>query len=126
MAWPRMFGPAAHWQVTLGLTAEQAAEFKTKEAVFRKEADGICMQVCEGRLQVLEMLEKKETDESEILRKVEAIGAIQTDLEKKVANHVLEVKKNLSPRQRETYLGHIREQISRSMRQCGYAGAMDE
>ncbi|MBI2094840.1 MAG: periplasmic heavy metal sensor [Candidatus Omnitrophica bacterium] len=118
MAWPRMFGPVAHWQATLGLTAEQAAEFKTKEAAFRKEADGLCMQVCEGRLKVLEMLEGQEADEAQILRTVEAVGAVQTNLEKKVAAHILEVKKNLDSRQGKVYVGHIREQISRSMRQC--------
>ena len=126
MEWPGTISPTTRWVSTLGLSAEQAAGLKEKESAFRKEANSLCMQVCQGRLEVLEMMEKKGAAGEEVLRKVGDVGALQIDLEKKVADHILEVKKSLTHHQSEIYLAHIREQVLKSIRQCGISEAMGQ
>lgn len=101
----------------LGLSAKQVETLKKLDSAFRKSADQICIKVCKGRFELLRMLENPKADGKVIDQKVEEIGALQIALEKEVAKHILEVRKELTPEQTEKYLTQLRAKLQESMKQ---------
>lgn len=106
----------------LGLSAQQTETLKKLDSTFGKSADQICMKVCQGRFELLRMLGDPKANAKTIDQKVEEIGALQISLEKDVAHHILEVRKELTPEQTEKYLVQLRGKLQESMKQMNMAG----
>lgn len=92
---------------------------KETETEFRMNANRQCLEICRKRFEVLTMLGEPAPDKQAIEKKIEEIGAMQTDLEKTTASHILEIKKTLSPQDAQMYLENIRKELNESMKQMG-------
>lgn len=108
----------------MNLTSEQQEKLKGIDAAFMKEADSVCMNVCRERVNLMNLVSAAQSDPALIHQKIDEIGSLQISLEKKVADHILEVKKTLTLQQSETYLKHLNEELAKSMQQCGYGQAL--
>lgn len=106
----------------MSLSEKQSEALKRLDAGFQKSADQICIKVCKGRFELLKMLGDPKMDGKIIDQKVEEIGALQILLEKDVANHILEVRKELTPEQTEKYLTQLRVKLQESMKGMNMAG----
>jgi len=120
LMWPASLNPSQNWYYTLGLSPEQAETLKKVDASFRKDADKMCMRICRGRLELLNMMGQKDADPAAVNRKIEEIGGLQVLLEKQIASHILEVKKGLSPEQTQAYLDRIHRELAASIKRNGY------
>lgn len=105
----------------LNLSAEQETNLKQLDAKFKEEADPMCVRVCQGKTQLMNLLADKNNNKEAIDQKIEEVGALQTALEKKVADHILDVKKGLNPDQAAAYVARLDEGLQQSMKQCGYS-----
>jgi Spy/CpxP family protein refolding chaperone len=126
LMWPGSVNPSQQWYFNLGLTAEQAASLKQLELSFRKDTDPLCIRICKERLELLKLMKSDRVDREAIYQKIEEIGALQTSLEKEIATHILEVKKDLTPEQSEVYIGHIREELYASISRSGYGEVLKQ
>ena len=120
LMWPGSLNPSQAWYFNLGLTPEQAQSLKQLESTFRKDTDKVCMRICKERLELLKLMRADKVDTEAVYKKIEEIGLLQVSLEKEIATHILEVKKDLTPEQSQSYLNHIREELLKSMKQSGY------
>ncbi len=105
----------------LNLSAEQETNLKQLDAAFKEEADAMCTRVCQGKMQLMDLIADKNSAQTVIDQKIDEVGAIQTALEKKVANHILDVKKSLNEEQSAAYVTRLDEELQKSMEQCGYS-----
>lgn len=120
LMWPASLNPSQSWYYTLGLSPAQAESLKEIEKSFRGDADKMCMTICRERLALLNLMGQKDVDPTEVNRKIEEIGGLQVLLEKQIASHILEVKKDLTPEQTQRYLDRIHRELSESIRRGGY------
>jgi len=120
LMWPASLNPSQNWYYTLGLSQEQAETLKKVDASFRKDADKMCMKICRERLDLLNLMGKKDADPVAVNRKIEEIGGFQVLLEKQIASHILEVKKDLTPEQTDAYMNRIHRELAESIKQSGY------
>jgi Spy/CpxP family protein refolding chaperone len=120
LMWPASLNPSQNWYYNLGLTDQQAQTLKKLDVSFRKDADKMCMRICRERLELLNLMGKKDADPQAVNRKIEEIGGLQVLLEQQIASHILEVKKGLTPEQAEAYLDRIHRQLDASIRRNGY------
>src|SRR3989338_884258 len=79
----------------LQLTRDQQKWFTPLETRFQKQIEGICMQICDKRMEVVDLMSEPGVQSGALHQKIEAVGALQILLEKQIADHVLEVKKGL-------------------------------
>lgn len=120
LMWPGSMNPSQNWYFALGLNAEQAKSLEKLESSFRKDTDDHCMKICKERLGLLRLISHKGANGEVVNRKIEEIGTLQVLLEKQIAAHILEVKKDLTPEQADAYLGHIRAELHQSIIRSGY------
>jgi len=120
LMWPGSVNPSQSWYFNLGLNNEQAESLKKMDFAFREKTDKICMRICKERIDLLNMMRNSKADPEAIYKKIEEIGTVQISLEKEIATHILQVKKDLTPEQSEAYLNKIREELRLSMKQSGY------
>ena len=126
MMWPGSVNPSQAWYFQLGLDAGQARELQGLESSFRKQADGLCMKICKERLALLKTMRRKGADPEAVNRKIEEIGQLQVLLEKQIADHILEVKKDLTAEQSQVYFDRIHQELQRSIVQSGYSEILSE
>ena len=124
LMWPGSLNPNRIWYSNLGLNPEQAESLKKVDSAFRGETDKVCMWICKERLELLNLMRNPKAKPEEIYKKIEEIGALQVSLEKQIATHILEVKKDLTPEQSEAYLNRIQRELHESIKQSGYAEAL--
>ncbi len=124
LMWPGSVNPSGAWYFNLGLSPEQAESLKKLESGFRPDADKFCMRICKERMELLNLMRNPKAKPEEIYKKIEEIGALQVSLEKQIATHILEVKKDLTPEQSEAYLSRIQRELHESIKQSGYAEAL--
>ena len=103
----------------LGLSASETESLKKTESAFREELDTLCMQICQERANLLKQLKEGISVEN-ATRKVDAIGRLQILMEKKIINHLMELKKILTPAQSAAYLDKIYQQQCRMISPGGY------
>ena len=110
----------------IGLDASQTESVRKLEASFRKDADALCMHICQERADLLKQMKDKRADQEALYKRVEEIGQLQISLEKKVIAHILQVNKTLTPSQSEAYLERIYQQQCRMIAKSGYGESLDK
>ena len=125
MMWPGSLNPSQSWYFSVGLNAGQAEALKKLEASFREDADKLCMTICKERLGLLNMI-KSGAGQEAVDRKIEKTGALQILLEKQIAGHILQVKKNLTPEQNQAYLNRIHAELQESVQKSGYGEILNQ
>ena len=124
MMWPGSVNPQQSWYLALGLNEEQAENLKAKEASFRKGTDKLCVKICGLRLDLLSRIRQKGADQKAVYEKIEEIGRLQVLLEKEIATHILEVKKDLTREQSQAYLDRIHKELREAIERSGYGAAL--
>lgn len=119
LMWPGSLNPSQSWYSAVGLSSEQADSLKKFDASFRQDADKLCMIICKERLEILNLMKSKNANQDAIYKKIEQIGDLQVFLEKQIASHILEVKKNLTPEQSQAYLDRVHQEIRKSIQEGG-------
>jgi hypothetical protein len=99
----------------LGSCSKEAPVFSAQ-----KDIDALCGQICRYRLEVFQMIEGSESSQEAIHEKIDAIGALQISLEKKIADSILEAKRDMSEDKYKAYLKRLRAQLERSIRDNGF------
>jgi Spy/CpxP family protein refolding chaperone len=108
-----------HTYPKLDLSGPQQKSVIQAENKFRAYADKVCMKICDLRLEIVQMMAQSNVDKEALNKKIEEVGQLQISLEKSVAEHVLEMKKHLTPEQSERYLDSIRRELHSTMRHMG-------
>lgn len=126
LMWPAGLNPNQNWYYALGLNDEQANALREQEKSFRKDTDRLCMRICKERLELMNLMASKTAEPAVVSAKIEEIGALQILLEKEIAAHILEVKRNLTPEQSRAWLERIRGELMRSIAESGYGALLDE
>lgn len=120
LMWPASINPSQSWYSAVGLNSEQAETLRNLDSSFRKDADKLCMTICKERMELLNLMKSDHASAEEVNKKVEKIGNLQIVLEKQIANHILEVKKDLTPAQRDIYLKRVHQEVTQSIQEGGY------
>ena len=110
----------------MGLDASQTESVRKLEASFRKDADALCMRICQKRADLLKEMKDKHANQEVLYKRVEEIGQLQVVLEKKVISHILQVDKSLTPSQGKAYLERIYQQQCQMIAQSGYGEILDK
>lgn len=110
----------------MGLDASQTKSVGKLEVSFRKEADALCMRICQERVKLLEQIKNNRMSQEAIYKRVEEIGGLQISLEKKVIAHIFEVNKGLTASQSKAYLERIYQQQCQIISQSGYGDRFDK
>lgn len=118
--------PNPYCHFALDINPQQARSLGQLESGFREEANKICRRICKERLEVLRLISKKEVGRDVIFKRIEEIGALQIALEKKVAEHILEAHKILTPQQGDTYLARLEQELAGSIKASGYSESLDQ
>ena len=126
LMWPGSVNPSRAWYFNLGLNEQQAESLKRLESGFRKDADKFCMRICKERLELSNMMKDPKAKPELIYKKIEEVGALQVSLEKQIATHILQVKKDLTPEQSEAYLNRIHRELADSIKQAGYGEVLNQ
>jgi len=83
----------------LNLSKEQEKKLQSLELNFEKEITKLSSEIRIKQLELRELWSADTPDESKINTKIEEIGKLQTEIEKKRTSHLLEVKKVLTEEQ---------------------------
>jgi Spy/CpxP family protein refolding chaperone len=118
---PRFLMGGSGWYKETGLPAEKVQTVKELDAKLQKEVHHLCAEVCVKRSELLNLMRIGASDEPAVYGKIEEIGGLQVSLEKKIAAHLFELKKVLSPEESQKYFQQIEERLKESIRQCGYS-----
>lgn len=108
-----------HSYPKLELSGPQEKSVIQAENKFREYADKVCIKICALRLEVIRMMAQPDVNKEALNKKIEEVGQLQISLEKNVAEHVLEMKKHLTPEQSKQYLDSIRRELHSTMRHMG-------
>ena len=93
---------------------------------FRGEADALCVKICDRRLELVDLMRADAPDRALLNARIEEIGALQTSLEKRIAAHMLDLKKRLTPEEGRAYLARIHKELRRSIEQGEYGEAVKQ
>ena len=116
--------PYCHF--SLDINPNQARSLGQLESGFRAEADRICMDICKERWEVLTLIGDKQVTQDQIFKRIEEIGAKQILLEKKVAQHILDAQKLLTPQQSDAYLARLKQELADSIKAGGYRQVLEQ
>jgi len=89
-----------HWsKEDLNLSKEQEKKLQSLELNFEKEITKLSSEIRTKQLELRELWISDTPDESKINAKIEEIGKLRTEIDKKRTGHLLEVKKVLTEEQ---------------------------
>ena len=95
-------GRVARW---LGLTAEQAKALRQADPTFDTEAAELRTQLTGRRKTFAQLLENDESSDQQLLQQLDKVIETQSRLERRVTQHLLKVRRLLTPQQRRRLLG---------------------
>ncbi len=104
----------------ISLNASQTESIQKLEDEFQKEADELCMKVCQERVDLIGQIKNGQISREAIEKKVEEIGQIQILLEKQTATHILDINRILTPSQSAAYLERVYQKQCRMAAKGGY------
>jgi Spy/CpxP family protein refolding chaperone len=90
-------------------TQRQAVASLEKEFLARKEAT--CQTLCAKRAQLVQLLKQPEPDSFALKTVAEEIGREQTSLERATLDHLLALRQQLDPPQREELMNRVSDQL---------------
>lgn len=95
----------------LSLSTEQEKNFLAYRKIFHSIIDSISSKMQEERRLLVAELKKEDPDLDRLKEIVERINLFQLEAQKKVAEHLLEVKKMLEPEQQEKFFKIVLERF---------------
>jgi Spy/CpxP family protein refolding chaperone len=100
--------PPSHPLVQLvGMTPEQTRQLAALEKQFVARRDPLRDQILARRAKLYVMLQAERPDQAQIESDIQAISALQTQVQREVASHLLRVKGMLNPTQRRQFFAAL-------------------
>ncbi|MBI4549413.1 MAG: hypothetical protein HY714_00605 [Candidatus Omnitrophica bacterium] len=118
---PKFIAGGADWYAKSNLPADKIEAVKALDGRLQEEVHRLCADVCLQRAELLKMMQGPGGDETRVFEKIEEIGRLQIELEKRIASHLFGLKKVLSPGESRQYFQLIEDRLKESLRQCGYS-----
>ncbi|OVE76958.1 hypothetical protein BVX98_03905 [bacterium F11] len=105
------FDAAHHTLHRLNLTEDQKYQLNPHETALKKGLDDLQLQLAEKRISVCTLLNVSSSDKEKIMASVDEIGALQTQQQKLVVQHLLAMRDTLTPEQSEEFFGAMMTDI---------------
>jgi Spy/CpxP family protein refolding chaperone len=96
----------------LHLSEEQRAKFEAMGKDFRERMDVLRKQTHTDREELTQLLLKSEVDREKIEKKIDAISMAQKEVQLEVIDHLLKLKKILTPEQQREFFSMIIKRMS--------------
>ncbi len=107
----------------LSATPEQQNAILALDQEFIKEKNRLCMQLCQSRYGLAQLLRRPEVTQKGLDEKTAEIASVQLAMERAAAAHVLKVKEMLTPEQAKKYMEMLYQDVcgQMDMKSCGFA-----
>lgn len=107
----------------LSATPEQQSAILALDQEFIKEKNRLCMQLCQSRYGLAQLLRRPEVTQKELDEKTAEVASVQLAMERAAAAHVLKVKEVLTPEQAKKYMEMLYQDVCGQMdtKSCGFA-----
>lgn len=105
----------------LALSGSQRQEVAKLEQAFLARKQASCETLCAKRAQMIQILQQENPDRSVLIRLTEEISTEQAALERATVDHLLAVREQLDPPQRERLMASVSEELRTACRMtaCG-------
>ncbi|GEM_PF-3856638 len=107
----------------LSATPEQQNAILVLDQKFLKEKNHICVQLCQSRYGLAQMLRRPEVTQKELDEKTAEVASVQLAMERAAVAHILKVKEVLTPEQAKKYMEILYQDVcgQMDMKSCGFA-----
>ena len=113
-------GPVGRW---LDLTPEQTKAIEKADPAFADESAALTDTLSHQREALARLLEDPKTSDDQVRAQVEAVIVAHNKLERRVANHLLAIRKHLSPIQQKRLMSRCAAGVRRAGRGRGGRGS---
>ena len=112
----------------LSATPEQQKAILALDQEFMKEKNRLCMQLCQSRYGLAQLLRRADITQRELDEKTAEVASIQLAMERTAAAHILKVKEQLTPDQAVKYMETLYQDVcgQMDMKSCGFAGSEEK
>ena len=110
----------------LGLSPEQEGQLEESRRELERKTAGLGQEAAQHRERLYELLESDLPDQEAVLAEQEAIDRIQQQQRRAVIEQMLEMRKILTPEQRQAWLRMMREYRERTRRRGRFGGPRPE
>jgi Spy/CpxP family protein refolding chaperone len=112
----------------LEASSEQQNAIKILDREFIKEKNHVCMQLCQSRYGLAQLLLRADITQKELDEKTTEVASIQLAMERAAVAHILKVKEVLTPEQSEKYMEMLYQDVcgQMDMKSCGFAAPYKE
>ncbi len=106
----------------LSATPEQQKAIQVLDQEFIKEKNRLCMQLCQSRYGLAQLLRRADITQEELDEKTAEVASIQLAMERASVAHILKVKEVLTPEQAKKYMGMLYQDVCSQMdaKSCGF------
>jgi len=119
-------GPGDGLWEKLGVSPEQKQQLDESHSKLRRKTEALRQEARTHREQLYRLLESELPDEAAVLAEQDAIGSIEQQQRRAVIEQMLEMRKILTPEQRQAWLRMMREYRERRRRRGRFGGRRSE
>lgn len=119
-------GPGDELWEKLGVSPEQKQQLDESHSELRRKTEALRQDARTHREQLYKLLESDLPDEAAVLTEQDAIGSIEQQQRRAVIEQMLEMRKILTPEQRQAWLRMMREFRERTRRRGRFGGPRSE
>jgi Spy/CpxP family protein refolding chaperone len=109
----------------VGMTPEQTRQLAALEKQFISRRDPLRQKVLSRRARVYELLQQEDPDEAQIESEIQAISALQKQVQREVIAHLLRVKGILTEAQRKEFFAALAVTMCPAAPESGSEGRQD-
>ena len=99
----------------LGMKEEEKRAVLALDQEFIQEKNHLCMQLCQARYSLAQLLRQPEVTQKELEDKTTEISFIQLAMERAAVAHILKVRDTLTPSQAQKYMKMIYQDVCSDM-----------
>lgn len=107
----------------LSAFSEQQNAIEALDREFIKEKNRLCMQLCQSRYGLAQLLLRTGITQKELDEKTAEVASVQLAMERAAVAHILKVKEVLTPEQARKYMEMLYQDVcgQMDMKSCGFA-----
>ncbi|MBI1976434.1 MAG: periplasmic heavy metal sensor [Candidatus Omnitrophica bacterium] len=112
----------------LSASSEQQNAIALLDREFIKERNRLCMQLCQSRYGLAQLLLQPDITQKELDDKTAEVASIQLAVERAAAAHVLKVRETLTPEQAKKYMEMLYRDVCSQMdgKSCGFSAVEEK
>lgn len=108
---------AAHaWAHTIGLSKEQEDRLKPLDASLEKDVKTLQLKLAQERMALCSLLRDGVSDSKELDDYVARVGALESQQQRRVVQHLIEMRNVLTPEQKDKFFNAIMQDICQGCR----------